>query len=37
MDGKDSAEEMVAKALQDPELMKSLAAAPKPSDEAPQA
>lgn len=30
MDGKDNAEELIAKALQDPELMKSLAAAPKP-------
>ena len=37
MDGKDSAEELLAKALQNPELMKSLSAAPKPADEAPQA
>lgn len=37
MDGKDSAEELVAKALQDPGLMKSLAAAPKSADEASQA
>jgi len=37
MDGKDSAEELVAKMLENPELMKSLASAPKPADEAPQA
>ena len=37
MDGRDNAEELVAKVLQNPELMKSLAAAPKPADEAPQA
>lgn len=32
MDGKDGAEELVGKLLNDPELMKSLAAAPKPED-----
>lgn len=37
MDGKDSAEELVAKVLENPELMKSLAAAPKPAEEPPQA
>jgi type VI secretion system protein ImpB len=30
MDGKDKAEDLVAKLLSDPELMKSLAAAPAP-------
>jgi type VI secretion system protein ImpB len=30
MDGKDKAEDLVAKLLNDPELMKSLAAAPAP-------
>ncbi len=34
MDGKTGAEELVAKLLQDPALMASLAAAPKPSGEA---
>ncbi len=37
MDGKDSAEELISRLLQDPELMKSLAAAPKPAGEAPAA
>jgi type VI secretion system protein ImpB len=32
MDGKDGAETLVAKLLNDPELMKSLAAAPKPAE-----
>ena len=32
MDGKTGAEELVAKVLQDPALLKSLAAAPKPTD-----
>ena len=31
MDGKDKAEELIAKVLTDPELMKSLATAPKPA------
>jgi len=31
MDGKDKAEELIAKVLTDPDLMKSLAAAPKPA------
>jgi type VI secretion system protein ImpB len=31
MDGKSGAEELIAKALNDPELLKSLAAAPKPA------
>jgi type VI secretion system protein ImpB len=30
MDGKSGAEDLIAKALNDPELLKSLAAAPKP-------
>ena len=34
MDGKSGAEEMVAKLLADPELLKSLAAAPKPASPA---
>lgn len=34
MDGKTGAEELVAKVLQDPALLKSLAAAPKPGDSA---
>ena len=34
MDGKDKAEELIAKVLGDSELMKSLAAAPAPSDAA---
>jgi type VI secretion system protein ImpB len=33
MDGKDKAEELVGKLLNDPELMKSLAAAPSPAPE----
>lgn len=33
MDGKTGAEELVAKVLQDPTLLKSLAAAPKPADQ----
>ncbi len=33
MDGKSGAEELVAKLLKDPELMKALAAAPKPGSE----
>jgi type VI secretion system protein ImpB len=32
MDGKGSAEELIAKVLQDPALLKSLAASKKPSD-----
>jgi len=32
MDGKDNAEQLLTKALADPELLKSLATAPKPSD-----
>jgi type VI secretion system protein ImpB len=32
MDGKDKAEELIAKMLNDPELLKSLAAAPKPTE-----
>ena len=36
MDGKDQAEETLSKLLNDPELMKSLAAAPKPEDEQPK-
>jgi type VI secretion system protein ImpB len=32
MDGKDGAEALIAKALNDPEVLKSLASAPKPSD-----
>ena len=34
MDGKSGAEELVAKVLQDPALLKSLAAAQKPDDSA---
>jgi type VI secretion system protein ImpB len=34
MDGKDKAEELIAKMLADPALLKSLAAAPKPAGEA---
>lgn len=34
MDGKTGAEELIAKILQDPDLLKSLAAAPKPADNA---
>lgn len=34
MDGKDGAEALIAKVLNDPELLKSLANAPKPADEA---
>ncbi len=33
MDGKSGAEDLMAKVMSDPELLKSLAAAPKPSDE----
>ncbi|MEH6825705.1 MAG: type VI secretion system contractile sheath small subunit [Motiliproteus sp.] len=33
MDGKSGAEELLAKAIQDPTLLQSLASAPKPSDE----
>ena len=33
MDGKADAEELIGKILADPELLKSLAAAPKPTDE----
>lgn len=33
MDGKSGAEELIAKAIQDPALLQSLASAPKPSDE----
>lgn len=32
MDGKDNAEQLVAKALADPDLLKSLATAPKPTE-----
>jgi type VI secretion system protein ImpB len=35
MDGKSGAEELIAKVLQDPTLLQSLAAAPKPADAAP--
>lgn len=35
MDGKSGAEELVGKLLNDPELLKSLAAAPKPAEPAP--
>jgi len=35
MDGRDKAEELIAKVLADPELMKSLAAAPKPAENPP--
>ena len=34
MDGKTGAEELVAKLLQDPALMASLASAPKPASDA---
>jgi len=34
MDGKSGAEELIAKALQDPALLQSLAAAPKPQEQA---
>jgi type VI secretion system protein ImpB len=34
MDGKGKAEDLIGKLLQDPELLKSLAAAPKPSESA---
>jgi len=34
MDGKDGAEQLIAKVLADPELLKSIASAPKPADEA---
>jgi type VI secretion system protein ImpB len=34
MDGKSGAEELIAKVLNDPALLQSLAAAPKPQDEA---
>ena len=33
MDGKTGAEELIVKVMQDPELMKALASAPKPEDE----
>lgn len=33
MDGKSGAEELIARALEDPELLKTLASAPKPADE----
>lgn len=36
MDGRDGAEALIGKLLNDPELMKSLAAAPKPAAESPQ-
>jgi len=32
MDGKDGAEDLISKALSDPEVLKSLATAPKPAD-----
>jgi len=32
MDGKDGAEDLISKALSDPEVLKSLASAPKPAD-----
>ena len=35
MDGKSGAEELIAKALNDPTLLQALASAPKPEDEAP--
>jgi len=35
MDGRDKAEELIAKVLADPDLMKSLAAAPKPAETPP--
>jgi len=34
MDGKDGAEQLIANALSDPEVLKSLASAPKPADNA---
>jgi type VI secretion system protein ImpB len=34
MDGKGKAEDLVGKLLQDPELLKALAAAPKPQETA---
>jgi type VI secretion system protein ImpB len=37
MDGKTGAEELVSRVLKDPALLKSLAAAPKPADAAPEA
>jgi type VI secretion system protein ImpB len=37
MDGKTGAEELIAKALKDPALLKSLTAAPKPDDSAEKA
>lgn len=37
MDGKVGAEELISNVLKDPELLKSLAAAPKPADPAPPA
>ncbi|GAP34879.1 type VI secretion system contractile sheath small subunit [Piscinibacter sakaiensis] len=37
MDGKTGAEELLGKVLNDPALLKSLSAAPKPADEAPAA
>jgi len=36
MDGKDGAEALISKLLNDPELMKSVTAAPKPAAETPQ-
>jgi type VI secretion system protein ImpB len=33
MDGKDGAEQLIAKMLSDPDLLKSLSSAPKPTDE----
>jgi type VI secretion system protein ImpB len=33
MDGKTGAEELIAKTLQDPALLKALASTPKPKDE----
>ena len=33
MDGKSGAEDLIAKALQDPTLLQALASAPKPGDE----
>jgi type VI secretion system protein ImpB len=37
MDGKSGAEELIARALQDPTLLQALASAPKPQGDAPQA
>lgn len=37
MDGKERAEELVARVLNDPTLLQALASAPKPSDETPKA